>query len=97
MHQGGRVSAGELTSFLRENPSSEARAGGMENSPIAIKLLHILDASYGTAKDSFEKLYLEYKLSQNNGIISRTAEAIGLYPSNLHAKLRKHHIHDKEN
>ncbi|MDR1654708.1 MAG: sigma-54 dependent transcriptional regulator [Treponema sp.] len=96
MHQGGRVNAGELGGFLRENPSSEARAGGMGNSPAAIKLLHILDTNYSTAKDSFEKFYLEYKLSQNGGIISRTAEAIGLYPSNLHAKLRKHHIHDKE-
>ncbi|MDR1446201.1 MAG: sigma-54 dependent transcriptional regulator [Treponema sp.] len=96
MHQGGRVSAGELGGFLRENPPSEARAGGMGNSPAAIELVHILDTNYSTAKDSFEKFYLEYKLSQNDGIISRTAEAIGLYPSNLHAKLRKHHIKDKE-
>ncbi|MDR1175184.1 MAG: sigma-54 dependent transcriptional regulator [Treponema sp.] len=97
MHQGGRVNAGELEGFLRKNPSSESRAGGMGNSPAAADLLHILDTNYNTAKDSFEKFYLEYKLSQNNGIISRTAEAIGLYPSNLHAKLRKHHIKDKEN
>ncbi|MDR1047732.1 MAG: sigma-54 dependent transcriptional regulator [Treponema sp.] len=96
MHQGGRVSAGELGGFLRENPSSEARAG-TGNPPAAADLLRILDTNYGTAKDSFEKFYLEYKLSQNDGIISRTAEAIGLYPSNLHAKLRKHHLNDKEN
>ncbi|MDR0654865.1 MAG: sigma-54 dependent transcriptional regulator [Treponema sp.] len=97
MHQGGRVSAGELGGFLRENPSSEARAGGKGSSPAAAELLHILDTNYSTARDSFEKFYLEYKLSQNDGIISRTAEAIGLYPSNLHAKLRKHRINDKGN
>jgi two-component system nitrogen regulation response regulator NtrX len=44
---------------------------------------------YGEAKDFFEKFYLEFQLLQNNGIISKTAEAIGIYPSNLHAKLRK--------
>jgi len=35
---------------------------------------------------------LEFQLFKNNGIITRTAEAIGIYPSNLHAKLRKYNI-----
>jgi two-component system nitrogen regulation response regulator NtrX len=50
----------------------------------------ILALPYNEARDLFEKLYLEYKLSENGYIISRTAEVIGMYPSNLHAKIKKH-------
>jgi two-component system nitrogen regulation response regulator NtrX len=49
----------------------------------------IVDLNYNNAKELFEKQYLEYQLARNDGVISRTAEAIGIYPSNLHAKLRK--------
>jgi two-component system nitrogen regulation response regulator NtrX len=52
----------------------------------------ILKKPYNEAKESFERYYLEFHLARNNGIISRTAEAIGIYPSNLHSKLRKYHI-----
>ena len=44
------------------------------------------------ARDRFEKHYIERKLAENEYNISRTAEAIGLYPSNLHAKIKKHGI-----
>ncbi|MDR0684986.1 MAG: sigma-54 dependent transcriptional regulator [Spirochaetaceae bacterium] len=49
----------------------------------------ILEMSYSHAKELFEKCYLEYQLNKNDYIISRTAEAIGMYPGNLHAKMRK--------
>jgi two-component system nitrogen regulation response regulator NtrX len=52
----------------------------------------ILDKKLNDAKDSFEKYYLEFQFFKNGAIISRTAEAIGIYPSNLHAKLRKYNI-----
>jgi two-component system nitrogen regulation response regulator NtrX len=52
---------------------------------------------YNEAREAFEKYYLEFHLSGNNGIISRTAEAIGIYPSNLHSKLRKHRIAVNQN
>ncbi|MDR1024349.1 MAG: sigma-54 dependent transcriptional regulator [Treponema sp.] len=52
----------------------------------------IMEKPYNEARESFEKYYLEFHLSRNNGIISRTAEAIGIYPSNLHSKVRKYHI-----
>jgi len=52
----------------------------------------VLEENYNKARESFEKRYLEFHLLKNNGIISRTAEAIGVYPSNLHAKLRKYNI-----
>jgi two-component system nitrogen regulation response regulator NtrX len=52
--------------------------------------LDIFKLNYTEAKELFEKHYLEFQLAQNGGIISRTAEAIGVYPSNLHAKMRKY-------
>jgi len=58
--------------------------------PVAVKSL--MEQNFNQAKDSFEKCYLEFQFSRNNGIISKTAEAIGIYPSNLHAKLKKHGI-----
>ncbi|QQO10512.1 sigma-54-dependent transcriptional regulator [Breznakiella homolactica] len=52
----------------------------------------IFNVGYNEAKELFEKSYLTYKFSQNGYIISKTAEDIGIYPSNLHAKLRKYGI-----
>jgi two-component system nitrogen regulation response regulator NtrX len=45
---------------------------------------------YSEAKELFEKHYLEFQLAQHDGVISHTAEAIGIYPSNLHAKMHKY-------
>ncbi|HCM26916.1 MAG: Fis family transcriptional regulator [Treponema sp. GWB1_62_6] len=45
--------------------------------------------AFNEARDLFEKNYLVHKLEENGYNVSRTAEAIGLYPSNLHAKIRK--------
>jgi two-component system nitrogen regulation response regulator NtrX len=46
----------------------------------------------GEARDLFERNYLLQKLKENGYNISRTAESIGVYPSNLHAKIRKYGI-----
>jgi two-component system nitrogen regulation response regulator NtrX len=102
MHRGGQIGGQVLMDLLQKNPESfggqkreAAGTGGPD--PIgaaALKSLlsEIMDLNYNNAKESFEKWYLEFQLAKNHGVISRTAEAIGIYPSNLHAKLRKHHI-----
>ena len=41
------------------------------------------------ARDSFEKRYLEHRLAENGCNITRTASELGVYPSTLHAKIRK--------
>ena len=43
----------------------------------------------GQARDSFERDLIEEKLRENGGNISRAAEALGLYASNLHSKMKK--------
>jgi two-component system nitrogen regulation response regulator NtrX len=46
----------------------------------------------GAAKEEFEKRYLSAKLKEHNLNITRTAEAIGIYPSNLHGKIKRYGI-----
>jgi two-component system nitrogen regulation response regulator NtrX len=41
------------------------------------------------AKDNFEKEFIIQKLKDNHYNISKTAEVLGLYPSNLHNKMKK--------
>ena len=50
------------------------------------------DMGLNEAKESFERQYIEMKLAEQGKNISRTAEALGIYPSNLHGKLRKYGI-----
>ncbi|GHV25079.1 sigma-54-dependent Fis family transcriptional regulator [Spirochaetia bacterium] len=98
MHRGGKVSVEELKGLLQQKSpaKSEGRSSGEEVSSSAGTPLtipnEILYMNYNEARESFEKRYLEFRLAHSNGIISRTAEAIGIYPSNLHAKLRKYGI-----
>jgi len=90
MHQGNVINREDLEKLLNikaKNPLNTVQKGA-ENTITA----DIFEQNYNDAKDSFEKQYLEFQLLKNNGIISRTAEAIGIYPSNLHAKIRKYEI-----
>ncbi|MDR1108228.1 MAG: sigma-54 dependent transcriptional regulator [Spirochaetaceae bacterium] len=91
------ISIKAVRELLRWNPeeapppsdSAEGPFLSGDQGPFPSNILHL---KYNEAKEMFEKYYLEFQLSQNNGIISRAAEAIGIYPSNLHVKLRKYNI-----
>jgi two-component system nitrogen regulation response regulator NtrX len=41
------------------------------------------------AKDEFERRYILQKLEENEYNISKAATAMGIYPSNLHGKMKK--------
>jgi two-component system nitrogen regulation response regulator NtrX len=105
MHRGGIIDGTAVMDLLQKNPEafggpraevpkpagqgvSGQKAADAPRSPFP----EIMDLNYTNAKESFEKYYLEFQLLKNHGIISRTAEAIGIFPSNLHAKLRKYRI-----
>ena len=91
MHVGDRVNASDLEKLFNKKQKKAQNNGNFP--PESIKELEgLIERNYNDARDSFEKIYLEFQLFKNNGIISRTAEAIGIYPSNLHAKLRKYNI-----
>ncbi|MBN1525559.1 MAG: sigma-54-dependent Fis family transcriptional regulator [Spirochaetales bacterium] len=50
------------------------------------------DMNLNQAKDSFEKEFIMTKLRENGYNVSKTAENLGLYPSNLHNKIKKYGI-----
>jgi len=85
MHQGESINGASLNKLLNK------REKKTQNNGISIND-NILEQNYNKAKENFEKQYLEFHLLNNNGIISRTAEAIGIYPSNLHAKIKKYNL-----
>ncbi|MFH1081024.1 MAG: sigma-54 dependent transcriptional regulator [Pseudomonadota bacterium] len=72
------IAAGDIPALFRE--SDQGLPGKLES----------LSDSYKEAKWNFEKHYIEKKLREFDGNISRTAEAIGLERSNLHRKIRSY-------
>jgi two-component system nitrogen regulation response regulator NtrX len=96
MYRGGdSLSAEKTADLLSKNPeafggSAEKRITGAAGIPPLPG--EIMNMNLTEARESFEKYFLEFQLSKNRGIISKTAEAIGVYPSNLHAKLKKYRI-----
>jgi two-component system nitrogen regulation response regulator NtrX len=49
----------------------------------------------GDAKSEFERRLITYKLQECDYNISKTAESLGIYPSNLHGKIKKYGIETK--
>jgi two-component system nitrogen regulation response regulator NtrX len=87
MHTGDSINGQDMTGLLRMGAG-----GGNAASETPMLVNSFMEQNFSDAKESFDRCYLEFQLSRNNGIISRTAEAIGIYPSNLHAKLKKYGI-----
>jgi len=86
MHTGGSICARSLTALINKTGRKDDISASGRLPP------GIMEFNLNDAKEMFEKSYLEYQFFRNNGIIARTAEAIGIYPSNLHAKLKKYGI-----
>ncbi|MDR0451562.1 MAG: sigma-54 dependent transcriptional regulator, partial [Treponema sp.] len=92
MHSESRLGADSLNALIQKNfiqkksdfPEKNGESGAGEGVQTP-EFQDILDLGYTDAKGSFEKQYLEFQLARNDGVISRTAEAIGMFPSNLHA------------
>jgi len=74
-----RLTAEEVERFLGQ------RAKTPRTSPLE-EYLHL---GLNEARDTFEREYLVEKLRENEFNISRTAQELGVYPSSLHAKIRK--------
>ena len=90
MHQGNTVTPGDIEKLLNKSNMKSKNTEQL----IASDTLpaFFLEQTFNEARDNLEKNYLEYQLIKNNGVISKTAEVIGMYPSNLHAKLKKYRI-----
>jgi two-component system nitrogen regulation response regulator NtrX len=94
---GSRVTEKTVADLIKLNPShkeeSSPDAGSSKNTGISDPAIKVkMEKNYNQAREDFDKLYLELHLFRNNGIITKTAEAVGLYSSTLHAKMRKYGI-----
>jgi len=90
MHSGGSMDRAALAALM--NMGADASAGAPPAAPQALILDGIMEQNLQDAKRAFERSYLEFQFARHNGVIARTAEAIGIYPSNLHTKLKNYGI-----
>ena len=79
MAESSTVTRDEVVRFLGRRPSTAA------SSPLE----EYLTLGLSEARDRFERQFLLAKLREHGFNISRTAQELGVYPSNLHAKIRK--------
>ena len=70
--------------------------GEQQVSPAHTDLRDYLDLRLNEAKELFEKRFLETKLQECGYNISQTAGNLGIYPSNLHSKIKKYSIEIKK-
>ena len=77
------ISAGDIPALFREYGQDQQAVAG------------IFSDSLKAAKVNFEKQYIEKKLREFEGNISKTAEAIGLERSNLHRKIKSYGLEVK--
>ncbi len=77
------ISAGDIPALFREY--------GQDQQAVA----DIFSDSLKAAKVNFERQYIEKKLREFEGNISKTAEAIGLERSNLHRKIKSYGLEVK--
>jgi two-component system nitrogen regulation response regulator NtrX len=71
----------DVDRFLGNRPGVEAE----RHSPLE----EYLTMGLTEARDTFERRFLTKKLREHGFNISRTAQDLGMYPSNLHAKIHK--------
>ena len=74
------ISAEAVEYFLGEQVS------GVKENTLLSEYEHM---KLNEAKDIFEKQFISLKLEQNGFNISQTAQILGIYPSNLHGKIKK--------
>jgi two-component system, NtrC family, nitrogen regulation response regulator NtrX len=98
MVPGETITAADLTPAIRAEEatgSGLAAAAGGASGVGGGRAAFQWDADYPSlreARDAFEKQYIERKLAQLDGNVSRTAHLLGLERSNLYRKMRAHAI-----
>ena len=76
------ISASSVKSFLGAVPQEETNGALASYSGMTL----------ADARDNFERDLISAKLRENGGNISRAAESLGVYASNLHSKMKKLNI-----
>jgi len=79
MTEEGAITAASVRLFLGASPRSD---GG--------SALAAFDGmSLAEARDRFERELIQARLRENGGNVSRAADSLGVYASNLHSKMKK--------
>ena len=98
MFRGKQIGRAIIEELIHKNPrNTDRRKAGKASFPPGLPD-DIMNMNISDARDSFEKYFLEFQLSKNNGIIQKTAEAIGVNQGSLYSKIKKYglRITDKE-
>ncbi|MCK9174145.1 MAG: sigma-54 dependent transcriptional regulator [Desulforhopalus sp.] len=80
-----KISAEQIQLFLGPGTTPSVTEPGI---PPASNLSSLMLEDYKVAKQLFEQEYLQQKLLENDGNVTKTAEAVGLERSHLHKKLK---------
>jgi len=80
LHEGTQITEKDLKSLL-----------GFDHEPEDIRSI-LMEKDLRKARQSFEKLFIERKLKENNYDLRKTAEAIGIDLSNLYRKIKQYEI-----
>jgi two-component system nitrogen regulation response regulator NtrX len=89
MVPGGTIGAGDLSAAIR---GAGAPQEGSGREAVARALWEADYPSLREARGAFEKHFIERKLAELEGNVSRTAQALGLERSNLYRKMRAYGI-----
>ncbi|MDR2446973.1 MAG: sigma-54 dependent transcriptional regulator [Treponema sp.] len=87
LSESSRITSGAIAGLLRKPDGTPN--GSREDEPLSADIRAL---PYNKAKAAFEKEYLTWHYRKNGYTIAKTAEAIDVYPGNLHAKLKKYGI-----
>ncbi|MDR1074253.1 MAG: sigma-54 dependent transcriptional regulator [Treponema sp.] len=87
LSESNRITGGAIAGLLRKPDGTPC--GNREDEPLSADIRAL---PYNKAKEAFEKEYLAWHYRKNGCAIAKTAESIGVYPGNLHAKLKKYGI-----
>ena len=82
--EGVEIQADDVDAALAEERRDQDRHPSKDHSLGDFMTLPLTEA-----KDQFERLYLVQKLEETDYNITRAATAMGVYPSNLHGKMKK--------
>ncbi len=82
-----KIDKEDITLFLNPGTQKLPAAEPAEGAMLAYK-----KASFKDAKKQFEQEYLSFKLTENKGNVSQTAESVGMERSHLHKKLKSLNI-----
>ncbi len=82
-----KIDKEDITLFLNPGTQKLPAAEPAEGEMLAYK-----KASFKDAKKQFEQEYLSFKLNENEGNVSQTAESVGMERSHLHKKLKSLNI-----